>query len=585
MRMWVRLLQVLVISVMIIPLASPAVAQEEEMLREETAIFDVDGSNPITNFQLFNPYVIGVPLNHGAHQAMWEPLFLLNWVTGELDMWLAESVEANDALDVWTVKIREGVKWADGEDFNADDLVFTLNMLKDNAPELWDSATFAEWVDSVEKIDDLTVQINLTKPNPRFAMDYLGVKIWREFHVLPEHVWKDQDPLTFTFYDPEKGWPFATGAYLPVDIGEDEMVWKRRDDWWGAQTGFRELPKPKWLIWRVHTTEEIRVAAAAVDELDVLTDITFGAFQALIAQNPNWKGFTDTNPAWHPDPCPRLITINNTVAPWDDPEMRWALSYLVDRAEVVTIAYEGTTIPSRAILVEYPRLSAINDKLEAKGLTANIYDPEKAAVIFESKGYAKNADGYWEKDGEVLSITVDSHDGFIELRRMAQIVVEQWQRGGVDARQRVLAGSTWGDNIAFGNFEAVSDWHACASITEPWATMNIDTQKYLMPVGERASGNTMRWSGPNAEAYSTLVDEMGVLPLGDPKIEELALEAMEYWFKDLPFLPITQSRKIVPANYTYWVNWPTIDNHYTYPCTWCANGILIVHNIQPASGE
>ena len=52
--------------------------------------------------------------------------------------------------------------------------------------------------------------------------------------------------------------------------------------------------------------------------------------------------------------------------------------------------------------VEYPRLSALNDKLEAMGLTVNQYDPEKGAAILEAKGYTLGNSGYWEKDGEVL---------------------------------------------------------------------------------------------------------------------------------------------------------------------------------------
>ena len=69
-----------------------------------------------------------------------EPLFILNYETGEIEPWLGESLTANDTLDVWTLKLRDGVKWSDGEAFNADDVVFSIQLLIDNAPNLNDSA-------------------------------------------------------------------------------------------------------------------------------------------------------------------------------------------------------------------------------------------------------------------------------------------------------------------------------------------------------------------------------------------------------------------------------------------------------------
>ena len=109
--------------------------------------------------------------DQGFHQVCLEPLLILNYQTGELMPWLAESFTSNDAMDVWTLKLRDGVTWQDGEAFNADDVVFTMNMFL-NTPELEPSGPQVQWVKGVEKIDDLTVQFNLTAPNPRYPLDY-----------------------------------------------------------------------------------------------------------------------------------------------------------------------------------------------------------------------------------------------------------------------------------------------------------------------------------------------------------------------------------------------------------------------------
>lgn len=101
-----------------------------DVAREDMVIFDLDRTiKDPTNFNWLTP---GTKRLHGAHQAMWEPLFILSYGTGELQPWLAESMEPNATFDEWTLKIRQGVEWSDGEAFNADDVVFTVDMVLNN---------------------------------------------------------------------------------------------------------------------------------------------------------------------------------------------------------------------------------------------------------------------------------------------------------------------------------------------------------------------------------------------------------------------------------------------------------------------
>jgi peptide/nickel transport system substrate-binding protein len=112
--------------------------------------------------------------------------------------------------------------------------------------------------------------------------------------------------------------------------------------------------------------------------------------------------------------------------------------------------------------------------------------------------------------------------------------------------------------------------------------MNTLNASWLKPVGERASGNQWRWSGPAAERYSELVDQIGVLPLGDPAIDPLFVEAATIYLDNLPTIPITQAKKLIPHNWTYWTNWPTAENNYTSAWTWWQSTHLIIHELTPA---
>lgn len=569
------------------PAAEPAAAEDYmNASREETVIWDIDGGRA-TDPELWNTFVPGARLDQGYHQAILEPLFILNYQTGIIEPWLGTEMTSNETFDVWTLKLRDGVTWQDGEAFNADDVVFTLQMMLDNAPELQRSAGLAQWMASVEKIDDLTVQMNLTKPNPRFQLDNFSVRIWGGINIVPEHIWKDVDPLTFKFYDPAQGWPMGTGPYKLASVGPTEFVYVRDDNWWGAKAGWKPLPAPKKLVWTWAGPEETRAALMADGQLDSLMDITLGALQALQARNPNVITWFDEMPkAWVPDPCSRVFMPNHTVAPWNDKDMRWALNYAIDRDQIVQIAYEGTTLKSRHFFPAYPPL----DRLVDMSIEANAYNldqlwefnPDKAKEIIESKGYVMGSDGYYAKDGAQLTLDIATHEAFIEKQRIAAVLVEQFQAVGINATTRNEAGGTWSDNRAFGNFDSQMGWQACGSVNEPWASMDTFNTSWLKPVGERADGNPWRWSGEAADAYSAIVDEIGSLPLGDPAIDTLYNEAMSIWFDELPVIPVTQAKKIIPFDTTYWVGWPTFEDDYIHPPTWWQHTQVIIHNLKPA---
>ena len=364
---------------------------------------------------------------------------------------------------------------------------------------------------------------------------------------------------------------------------EAEWIYVRNDDWWGVKTGFEDMPAPKQLIWSAYGPEETRTAVAADGELDSVQDITLGAFQALQAKSGDaFVSWIDGPPYAWLDPCSRTFELNLTVAPWDSPDARWGLNYYIDRDEIIEIAYENTTIKSEHFFVAYPPLNRYSDTIE-NPLYAEmqVTDSAKGDAKFEGLGYAKNADGFWEKDGEVLTLQITTHESFIEKQRIAQVLVEQFQRNGIDAVHLNEAGGTWGDNLAMGTFESRMGWQTCGSINEPWASMDTMSTRHLVPVGERASQNRWRWSGENADAYSALVEEMGTLPLGDPVIDQLFLDAMDHYLEDLPVIPISQARKLIPFDTTYWTNWPTAENNYMHPPGWWQSVHLMIHNVQP----
>jgi peptide/nickel transport system substrate-binding protein len=260
--------------------------------------------------------------------------------------------------------------------------------------------------------------------------------------------------------------------------------------------------------------------------------------------------------------------------------MRWALNYLIDRKEIVNVAYEGSTSISFTPFPYYtPLKKLVEANLSDMAAKVTTYDPKLAYAIFEKKGYKRNKANFWEKDGKVLSITLQAHAAYVEMKKIPMVVVEQWQRGGVDAVLRVLEGTNWSENLNNGTFEASCGWQSCGSVNEPWASLEQYNIKYFKPIGERASTNYWRWSN---QPFSDLVDKIGTLPLESPEIIPLFKQAMTILYDEMPVIYVTQARKILPQNSTYWTNWPTADNPYSHPPSWWPIVHFILQNVQKA---
>src|SRR2546430_2463251 len=106
---------------------------------------------------------------------------------------------------------------------------------------------------------------------------------------------------------------------------------------------------------------------------------------------------------------------------------------------------------------------------------------------------------------------------------------------------------------------------------EPWRSMNFLNVKWFQPIRgpvHNDNYNNQRWNTDGAKAYSAIVDQIGSLPLGDPQIPDLVVQAYKYINDETPVIPLVQAEKLVPFDTTYWTNWPTADNDYFYPATW-----------------
>ncbi|MYK32247.1 MAG: ABC transporter substrate-binding protein, partial [Boseongicola sp. SB0670_bin_30] len=365
-------------------------------------------------------------------------------------------------------------------------------------------------------------------------------------------------------------------------------VWDRDDDWWGAKTGFIDLPVPKRLIWLESGGEESRAQLMATNQLDASQNVSVGTFEAIKAQNPAVISWHDGYPYAAADPCARQLEINTTIAPWDDPDMRRAVNHIIDRTQIVNVAVEGATVPSRTMFVQYGSMAPFIDAAVSNGYELSpTADVAAGQALIEAEGYAMGSDGIYEKDGNDLEVKIHVNSASTEYTRTIDVIVEQLNRAGIKASSvPVENGVFWGEVLPFGAYEMSYSWLSCGSVNEPWASMGRYTVKDVVPVGERSPSfnNTARWDSEAAQKYSAIVDEMASRPLGDPEVPGMVADAYQYLHEEMPFIPLVQSAKLLPFNTTYWTGWPSSENYYNHPYFWWNHTHQIIHNLEKAGG-
>ena len=554
-----------------------------EVAREKTLIFEnIEGrvSDPSNQ----NPYSNTQYLDWGLWQANQESLFYLNYETGEIVPWQASSYEFNDDYTELTITLRDGVKWQDGEAFNADDVVFTINMLKGNS-ELRYSSDMNEWVANVEKIDDLTVKFTLTSAKPSFLVDYFANKIWDTITIAPEHIWSTvENPASFTNFDLKKGYPVGTGPYKLVRSSETEQVYDLCDSWWGAETGFEDMPEPERCIWVTCSSDEVRAAMMESNELDSSWTMSVSVYETTKAQNDSIIAWTEDLPYGYMDAGPNGISFNNAKAPFDDAEIKWAIAYAINQQEIVDIAAEGGSVVAQTGFPTYTSiqewLDSNQDLLDQYDVTE--YDLAKTDEIMTSKGYSKDGEGMWvDADGNRVSFSIIYRSGESLQVKEAPILEQQLRAAGFDVTTQALESAVFYTKIYSGDFDVCISL-PMGSVSDAYATMDFYHSKYYKEIGETADSRYFRCVNKEFDGY---VDIMAANSSDSDEFQAAARGALELWLQNLPSIPIMQQMFIVPYNTSYWTNWPTEENNYTSPTSWWYNCNMLIHNVQSTSAE
>ncbi|WP_034914595.1 ABC transporter substrate-binding protein [Erwinia sp. 9145] len=425
---------------------------------------------------------------------------------------LAESITPSDDFKTWTLTLRQGVKWHDGQDFTADDVVF-------NAIEHWKALSAGIALKSLEKaeaVDPHTVKLYFSVPVPAF---FLKSTLAGQYQlVLPKHLYAGRDILT----NPANNRPIGTGPWRYGNWVRGSYVeYARNEHYWGA--GQPWLDK---LIVRWWGDAASRTAALETGELSVgySNPVPAREIDRLVKSGDvvlDTRGYE--NSAW-------TVTaeFNQRRENVKRREVRQAILHAIDRQFIINTIYFG-----RGKAAVSPIFSS-NSLFFTADVPQYPFDPEKAKQLLDAAGLP-------EKNGTRFTVNLLAAAWFEENARLGQYLKQALEDIGIavrlDSVDRATAlkriYSDYDYDIALSNFTAPIE--PVPTVTQFFTTDGI--------VKGAAFRNATGYSSPEMDK---LVGEI-TIETDETKRKTLIHQFAHLASTDVPIVPLIEMQSFTLA--------------------------------------
>lgn len=361
---------------------------------------------------------------------------------------LAESYEvAEDGL-TYTFHVNEGVRFHDGKDFSAQDVVYTYDYYRnpDNAATIINNFL---GIDAVEAPDDVTVVVRMASVNAA------SLVTWAETPIVQSEYHAEVGE------DAYRTMPIGTGAFKLVEFNPAEVVLVEAFD-----DHFRGRPHIDMIRQEVVPEPSVRTIALETGESDSNLWPLLVEDSQRLAEDPNFAVIkTSTGGVKH-------FPLNNKLPQLSDKLVRQALLYALDRQRIIDELWNGAaTIANSNLAPQFQPYSLDQDP----SLKRYEFDSAKATALLDEAGWTPGADGIREKDGAKLSFTCTTITGDSARRPIAELAQQFFKDIGVDMQLAEAPISSILEGLRNGTVDAsLFNWTYGSVDPDPSSTLRSD---------------------------------------------------------------------------------------------------------------
>ncbi|MDQ0257808.1 peptide/nickel transport system substrate-binding protein [Evansella vedderi] len=369
---------------------------------------------------MFNPYYSADSASADIEGQLFNGLMTSNTELEMVPDLAVDYPEVSEDGLVWTYRIHEGVLFHDGVELTAEDVVFSFSIPIHEDYTGPRASTF-QYLESVEALDDYTVQFTLSQPDAAWP-------ITASYSILPKHILGDvpiadlEDYNEFNLENPIGTGPFKFAGW---DAGVSVTL-EAHEDY------FEGRPYLDKITWRIAADQNALVLLLETGDVDFInvpsselaTVETFDHvnISSTLALNYSFIGWNLQNPLFQ------------------DVRVRQALTHAIDRQEIVETILEGEAevahAPASPLSWAYP-----------DSVPEFHFDPDRARELLAEAGWEPGSDGILEKDGERFSFTVLSNDGNTTRRDIGIIMQQMLGDVGIEVTPEQMEWGAFLDKI------------------------------------------------------------------------------------------------------------------------------------------
>jgi peptide/nickel transport system substrate-binding protein len=493
-----------------------------------SATMIMESSPESTITQDFNPYATTQPVyGMGADGMIYEPLIQFDLAAPpKYYPWLATSYAWSDGGKAITFTIRQGVKWNNGTPLTTADVAFTYNLIKSNPSINLGGLD----ITSVSTSGDT---VTLTFPTAQYA----NLEEIAGAAILPKAIWsKAGNPATYTDASPVGTGPYILSSFTPegVTLTKNPYYWQ-------------PVPVSK-VFFPVYTSNT-------------------GALTALFSGQITWTGnyipglqkeFVDPDPAthhyWEAAGGDESLEPNLTKWPTNQLAVRQAISLAVNRALLGSEGEAGLENPvTNATGLTLPTFSAWSGPVASDTISAtgNVAAAKKA---LEQAGFTMGSNGYFEKGGQTVSLTIIAPSAYTDMSEVDSIAAQEMRAAGIDATFQGLTVDAWNADVADGDFQMTEHWSnggiSPYNMYNGWLNSSLATSS--------ATGDYERLNDPTMD--SDLATLAGAETVAEQTTDLVPIE--QYVAANLPVIPVTTAADWFEYNSQDFTGWPTQSDPY-----------------------